>query len=134
MRAGGRRRGRGARGAAAVEFAIVLPVLLLVVFGAIDWGYYFFCREVVVNASREGARAGSIVPADADAEAVMAAAKAAAEAYLDGGALDRTRAQVVPSAGSASVIVEIQYRTGSLTGFLASVMPASVDARAEMRR
>ncbi|WP_242395470.1 TadE/TadG family type IV pilus assembly protein [Anaeromyxobacter oryzisoli] len=131
MRAGGRGRGSGARGAAAVEFAIVLPVLLLVVLGAIDWGYYFFCREVVVNASREGARAGSVIPPGSDPRPD---AQAAAENYLTRGALDVARATVTASEGTASVIVVIQYRTGSITGFLASVMPSSVVARAEMRR
>jgi hypothetical protein len=54
----GRRDSR--RGAVAVEFALVLPILLLLVLGGIDWGYFFFAGQIVANAAREGARAGSL--------------------------------------------------------------------------
>lgn len=48
------------RGVAAVEFAILLPVLLLILFGTIEFGMAMYSREVLVNASREGARAGIV--------------------------------------------------------------------------
>jgi Flp pilus assembly protein TadG len=56
----GLRRLHRERGAVAVEFALVLPLLLLLVLGGIDWGYYFFAGEIAANAAREGARAGAI--------------------------------------------------------------------------
>jgi len=48
----------GQRGAAAVEFAIVLPLLLILVFGIADVGMALYNKQVITNASREGARAG----------------------------------------------------------------------------
>ena len=45
-------------GAAMVEFAIVLPLLLIIVFGVIEFGVMFYDKAVITNASREGARAG----------------------------------------------------------------------------
>jgi Flp pilus assembly protein TadG len=48
------------RGASAVEFAILLPVLMLVLFGTIEFGMVMYSREVLTNASREGARAGIV--------------------------------------------------------------------------
>ena len=48
------------RGAVAAEFAILLPVLLLIVFGIIEFGMMMYGREVVTNATREGARAGIV--------------------------------------------------------------------------
>jgi Flp pilus assembly protein TadG len=46
------------RGASAAEFAIILPVLLTILFGIIEFGMIMYSREVVTNAAREGARAG----------------------------------------------------------------------------
>lgn len=48
------------RGAAAVEFALLLPVLMLILFGIIEFGMIMYSREVITNASREGARAGIV--------------------------------------------------------------------------
>ena len=58
MRAQGLVRGhRGdARGAAAVEFAIVLPVVLLLVCGIVDFGRMLDIQITLTNAAREGAR------------------------------------------------------------------------------
>ena len=50
----------GQRGAAAVEFAIVLPVLVLLLFGSIEFGLLLYNQQVMTNASREGARAGIV--------------------------------------------------------------------------
>ncbi|MBW2187820.1 MAG: pilus assembly protein [Deltaproteobacteria bacterium] len=46
------------RGAALVEFALVLPLLLLLLVGLIEFGLLFYNKQVLTNASREGARAG----------------------------------------------------------------------------
>ncbi|MHA7679429.1 TadE/TadG family type IV pilus assembly protein [Cupriavidus sp. PET2-C1] len=45
-------------GAAGVEFALVFPLLLLVVFGTIEFGTALYDRAIITNASREAARAG----------------------------------------------------------------------------
>ena len=44
------------RGAAVVELAVVLPLLLTLVFGIIEFGWIFMVRETLTNASREGCR------------------------------------------------------------------------------
>jgi len=53
---------RGKEGAAAVEFAIVLNLLLVLLMGMVDFGHAWFLRQVINNASREGARAGVVYP------------------------------------------------------------------------
>jgi TadE-like protein len=45
------------RGAAAVEFALVLPVLLIIIFGIIDFGRMLNAKITATEAAREGARA-----------------------------------------------------------------------------
>jgi Flp pilus assembly protein TadG len=49
---------RQTEGAAAVEFAILLPVLMGVLFGIIDFGDLFMKDHLITNACREGARYG----------------------------------------------------------------------------
>jgi Flp pilus assembly protein TadG len=46
-------------GAAVVEFALVAPVLFLVVFAVIDFGRALWIQNVLVSAVREGARYGA---------------------------------------------------------------------------
>lgn len=41
-----------------MEFAIILPLLVILVFGIIDIGLLLYNKQVITNASREGARAG----------------------------------------------------------------------------
>jgi hypothetical protein len=48
------------KGATAVEFAIVLSLLITLIFGIIEFGLFIFNRQVITNAAREGARAGII--------------------------------------------------------------------------
>jgi len=54
------RRSHFERGAAAVELALVLPMVLLLMGGIIDWGRFMFSQAVATNAAREGARALSL--------------------------------------------------------------------------
>jgi Flp pilus assembly protein TadG len=51
---------RSESGAELIEFAFVLPILLLVVAGIIDFGFLFREYEVITNAAREGARLSSL--------------------------------------------------------------------------
>ena len=54
------RRRPGQRGQAAVEMALLLPMLLILLFGIILSGFSFYAFIQVSNAAREGARAGSV--------------------------------------------------------------------------
>jgi Flp pilus assembly protein TadG len=56
------------RGQAVIEMALTLPLLLMVVFGIIDFGFMFQRYEVITNAAREGARLG-VLPQYTPAEA-----------------------------------------------------------------
>ena len=45
------------RGVATVEAALVLPVIVVLVFGFVEIGYYVNCHHVLHDAARQGARA-----------------------------------------------------------------------------
>jgi Flp pilus assembly protein TadG len=51
-------RRRSRKGSAVVEFAVVLPVFLLFVFGMIEYGRMVMVQQIITNAAREGARVG----------------------------------------------------------------------------
>lgn len=46
------------KGVASVELAVVLPLLMLLICGTIEFGALFYNKQVVTNASREAVRAG----------------------------------------------------------------------------
>ena len=50
--------GHKRRGQSLVEFALVLPLLVLIVFGVLDLGRAFYALITITNAAREGARYG----------------------------------------------------------------------------
>ena len=51
---------RRERGAELIEFALVLPLILILLMGIFDFGLAFQRYEVITNAAREGARLGSL--------------------------------------------------------------------------
>lgn len=55
-------RASGERGASLVEFVLILPLLLLIIFGAFSGAVAFSNKQDVVYAAREGARYGVTIP------------------------------------------------------------------------
>lgn len=64
------------KGAAAVEFAILAPLLFTIVFGIIEFSLLFYDKAVITNASREGARYGILWsptrPTNSEIQAIVA--------------------------------------------------------------
>lgn len=53
------------RAGAAVEMAVVAPLLITILFGIIEYGWLFSVQQNLVNAAREGARIGTLNGMDA---------------------------------------------------------------------
>ncbi len=51
-------------GATVVEFAIILPLLMLLIFAIVEFALLFYNKTILTNAAREGARAGSVFRVD----------------------------------------------------------------------
>jgi Flp pilus assembly protein TadG len=60
---------RSQRGAAAVEFALIAPLLFMLVFGIIEFGFGFHAWDSTQNASREAARVAAVRPDVGEIEA-----------------------------------------------------------------
>ena len=61
------------RGAAAIEFALVLPIMIALAFGIIEYGWVFFQQANLQSAVREGARMGITVATTASPDPVATA-------------------------------------------------------------
>lgn len=116
------------RGNALIEFAFVLPILLLVLFGLFDFGFLFQRYEVVTNAAREGARIG-VLPGYATADV-----QARVNGYLTASGLTGTATTTVttvtitPGAAPAfsGIRVLVSYpHTYSFIGGIASLFGGS---------
>jgi hypothetical protein len=101
----------GRRGQALVELALVLPVVLLLLIGLIEFGRAWNIHQVVTDASREGARQ-LVLPAVDEDSARIIVRRALASGAIDP---DRPGTQILPDEGvsgpgsAATVEVRVPY-------------------------
>jgi len=109
------------RGAAAVEFALVLPVLLLLVIGMLEFSRAYNVQISLTNAAREGARVMAIHD---DPTVAQSAAISAASPSVP---LTAGQVSVTPSSCSANpgatVNVTITYSLSLMTGLFGASIP-----------
>lgn len=101
-------------GASAVEFAIILIPLLLILTGIIDYGRVFANQISLSGAAREGARAMALQGPTAAKAATKAAAPGLSPALTDA-QITITPATCAPG---VTVTVAVSYPASSLTGLL----------------
>jgi Flp pilus assembly protein TadG len=121
-------------GQALVETAIVLPVVVLMLFGILDAGRIFYTWNVVTNSAREGARVGA-VQTTYNVNAVKVAAAAA------GASVGVTAANVNPTCpgtcGSSSLLsVQVSKNVSMITPVISAIFGSTVNVTntAVMRR
>lgn len=73
---------RRREGAAIVEFALVVPVLLLLLWGIVDIGRAFYTLNNLASAIREGARTAAVMPTDPTLAANKTIIKTAVTTYF----------------------------------------------------
>ena len=107
-----RRRNTAAqRGAQAVEFALVLPFFLVLLMLIIDVGFLVINKSVITQASREAARAGSMLSASSwSSSAVAAVACNYAKSALIS---TSTGTHTSSCSGSADPLVEVSNLNGN---------------------
>lgn len=106
-------------GQALVEFAFVLPVLLLLMVAIVDFGIIFYTQMTVTNAAWEGARAGATIvdPSQGDLE-IIGAVQAAAYGLdisrlsidIDPAQDQSPRDQPYPAPRGAPLTVTVSYQ------------------------
>lgn len=123
---GRRLRHRTERGAAIVEFALVVPVFLLLVMGTIDFAATFNDYNSVRQGVREGARQAVVADWDLEGCAGTSAQKVACVTAARIG-LDRNRTRVSVQLDGAyqpgeQLTVCAMYRADSLTGMFGALL------------
>ena len=115
-------RGGDERGAALVEFALALPLLLVVIAGIVDFGFAFQRQEVITNAAREGARLAVLPGYDATA------VEGRVRAYVQQGlALNNAAVDAVLPSGTGVVVTYLDVDVPLTGGGTAPVPTAQVD-------
>ncbi len=93
------------RGQAALEMALILPILLLLVFGTVDFGLIFLTRSQVEEASATGARLASLGTAGAAVESTVEADYPGLTVNLSYNPGDTVGAQVTVTASKPYVVL-----------------------------
>jgi len=122
------RRARGSIGQSTVEFALVLPLVVLLVLFVVQGGLIVRDQLLVSHAAREAARAAAVTDEDRGGAALRAARGAGG---LDPGRLSGTVSVVD---GGASVRASISYRSSTDLAFIGALVPdLDLDATVVMR-
>jgi Flp pilus assembly protein TadG len=121
-------KGRGAAGQELVELAIVLPLVLLMLLGAIDLGRLAYLAQQVTNAARAGAlygaqtqatagnTAGIIQKARDDASVTLTSVTASKACRCSnwGSSPDRANCSPVPNCGTSAFLITYVSVTSSV--------------------
>jgi len=110
----------GQRGQAVVELALVLPILLLIMMGIVEFGRIFMAHQAIANAAREGART-AILPSSTISDVQQIVSQFMTSAGFTGEVT--TTATNVGASGTtgAPTSVTVSYDLPILTG---TIIPA----------
>lgn len=120
------------RGIASLEFVLILPVLLVLLFGVIEYGWMLAKQGELVNATREGARVGArtdSTPADIQDTVDTRLAQAGITGYTTNITPGSERGDIV------TVSVSVPYSGGlELTGLSFIPVPGQLSAEVSMNK
>ena len=101
-------RPRRERGQALVEYALILPLLLLIILGIVEFAIVIWSYDTIANAAREGVRSGIIYPYDLYAAEATVRARALA--------LDQSALQVTTVRIDNRIFITVTYGVDLMTG------------------
>ena len=114
---------RGERGASAVEFAMIVPLLIVLVIGIAEFGHAFSVQGTLSAAAREGARAMALQNDPAAARTAVRTAASTVSPGITNAQITITPTSCPLTGGTTSstyVSVTIRYPKPYLTGFFGS--------------
>lgn len=126
---------RSESGASAVEFALLLPLLMMILFGIIEFGMALYRQSILTNASREGARLGIVqsVPAITDAQINAAIDNYLTPAGINPGNVSRAIVNGLVTGTPVRVTLTLPYTFTVLPGLTSVAPQINLTAWTEMR-
>ncbi|MEW5953326.1 MAG: TadE/TadG family type IV pilus assembly protein [Bacillota bacterium] len=123
---------RDNRGQSLVEMALVLPLLIIILFGIIEFGRVFHSYLIITHASREGARVGVVGQSNTDIKQQI---QDAAPLNLDKLTITITPSEQQARTPGVPLTVSVGYQVDLFTPILGSILPNPVllQARTTMR-
>ena len=124
-----RSRARQTEGTATIEMVIVLPLLLMILFGIAEFSVMFSRWQAVTNAAREGARTAVVYRAPCDVATVLGEVRDRVRSYTAPSGMVVTDAQIViegvcgTPATNARVQVTVPYQFRVLSNLMPSLSP-----------
>ncbi|HHV18663.1 MAG TPA: pilus assembly protein [Thermoanaerobacterales bacterium] len=118
------------KGQTLVELALVLPIIILILFGILEFGRIFHSYIVITNAAREGVRLGAVGKQD---EEIISRIREAAPLYEADSRLQVTRLEPNESARTSGLplTVEVTYDVELVTPLFSSVLPNPVTLKSK---
>ena len=112
-----RRQLRGERGSNAVEFGLIVPLLLILVLGIVEFGHAFQVQGTLSAAAREGARAMALRNDPAQAKGAVRAAAGSLDPDITDAQIAISPAACPTGATTQNVTLTITYPMPFLTDF-----------------
>ena len=129
-----KRTARGARGAALVEMAIVLPLLLLFTLGLMEYGWVFLRVSQITMAARHGVRT-AVRPGATDADVTAAVSSMMTQAGLQNSGYTLTHTDLGVAVGQpVTVQISVDYSKLTLTGTGLVPLPTQLQGRGTMAK
>ena len=129
------------RGSTAIEFALILPILVLMLFGIVEFGLLFYNQQIITNASREAARAGIVAgsprPTDGDIQNVVATYTT--DHLITFGAANDPAVEIDPAGNRTGLVfgqnltVRVSYNYGFLVLATFGFNPIDLEAETVMK-
>nr|HID13799.1 pilus assembly protein [Anaerolineae bacterium] len=111
------------KGQSLIEFALLLPVLLIVLAGVLDLGRLYYAYVAVSDAAAEGAAYAAIHPDDTEGVVERAQAASSGLVEIDEGLVEIDCPTVAPG---APVTVTVSYTFTVATPFINAMVPDGV--------
>ena len=111
---------RRERGQDLIEFALILPILALLLFGIMEFGIIMFSHNTIADAAREGARYGAVHCPSWSTTCNLTDISTETKKLMRGLKQDAGHLTVTPTHPTGTIRVEVQYKVDVITFIVGS--------------